>query len=122
MFGDSMEFLDSFGGKAFLHPHASEPNTPSPLRRLLEMYAEQNGQPVSRVRVPKGYVCDSVEDLEAAYKLINTKEVVLKPVELRLYIPIFYFTASPFLFFLSHGMSMFSMVIFSSLLSLRPYC
>jgi len=66
--GDDAEWVKKFGHKGILHRHIRTPDQPSIIEEL-----------GVNVKVAKGYVCSTVEDLLDAYKAIGTSEVVIKP-------------------------------------------
>ena len=74
MFGETLEFMDRFGSKSILHRHIQHPDTPSVLEVLVR-------DSTVRIRVPRGFVCETCEDLLLAYRTIGSSTVVIKPVK-----------------------------------------
>eukprot|EP00049_Salpingoeca_infusionum_P017289 m.352412 g.352412 ORF g.352412 m.352412 type:complete len:1261 (-) comp16516_c0_seq1:279-4061(-) len=69
VFGESFEWVEKYGHKGILHRHVRDLETPS----IMEEVAPN-------VRVAKGFVCDTADDLVEAYGMIGTQQVVIKPV------------------------------------------
>eukprot|EP00960_Hanusia_phi_P000025 502-Hanusia_phi.AAC.2 len=69
VFGEELEFLEQFGSKGMLHRHVSSPDTPSAIEQL-----------DPSIPVPRGYRCSTVDDLMEAYKLLDVKDIIIKPI------------------------------------------
>ena len=69
VFGEDLEWVNKFGSKGILHRHIQSLDEPG----IIEMIDPN-------IRVAKGYTCSTVDDLIQAYKLIDAKMVVVKPV------------------------------------------
>ncbi|EKX41719.1 hypothetical protein GUITHDRAFT_74499 [Guillardia theta CCMP2712] len=69
VFGEDLEWVQKFGSKGILHRHVRSLDTPSIIEEI-----DPN------IRVARGYGCSTVDDLVEAYKLLDCKEVVIKPV------------------------------------------
>eukprot|EP00960_Hanusia_phi_P045811 757441-Hanusia_phi.AAC.1 len=69
IFGEDLEWIDTYGNKGALHRHIQSLDVPSVIESL---------DPT--IIVPKGYTCSTSADLVKAYELIGSKEVVVKPI------------------------------------------
>lgn len=69
VFGEELSWVNKFGSKGILHRHIQTLDVPSIIEDI-----DPN------IRVAKGYNCSTVEDLLEAYRLLDCKQVVVKPV------------------------------------------
>eukprot|EP01041_Mallomonas_annulata_P005139 gene5139-10274_t len=69
IFGESNQWMQEYGHKGILHRHMSNLSNPS----IIELIDP-------KIPVPKGYYCKNIEELRNAYILLNTTEVVIKPI------------------------------------------
>ena len=69
VFGESLEWVNKFGSKGILHRHIQSLDTPSIIESI---------DPT--IRVARGYGCSTADDLVEAWRLLDCKQVVIKPV------------------------------------------
>jgi len=69
VFGEELEWVKKYGHKGILHRHIQTPDKPSVIEEI---------DPT--IRVPKGFVCSTIDDLVEAHRVLDCKRVVLKPV------------------------------------------
>lgn len=68
--GEHDSWMDQYSSKGILHRHIQTPQIPSTLEKL----------GVGKVNVPRGWVCDTVEDLLLAWRDLDVTKAALKPV------------------------------------------